>query len=109
MSNFGKGVSQGMGTGVGCILAILTFGLGLYAILLHLFTVASIWTAHGAIIGIISFFLPGIAEVYLLFMAAAVNPNGWGNNYTAYFAIFVVAVIVRTVFIGLVGRFFPGE
>ena len=69
----------------GCLLGTLEFVLSVAGLLLHLFTVASIWTLHGPVIGALSFFLPGIAEIYLLFKAAVVNPLGWGNNYTLFF------------------------
>lgn len=66
--------------------------------LLHILTTLSIATGWGWGWGALAFCLPGVAEVYLLFAAASVNPLHWGNAYTFYFfgyiALFVVVGVL---------------
>lgn len=94
-------MASGFWTSFGVLYGILAFVTGLYGVLLHLFTVVSVWTVDGPFLGIIAFPLVGIAEVYLLFRAAAVNPLGWENGYTGMLIGFVLLVIISqgTVFL----------
>ena len=89
--------ASGFWASFGCLFGILSFATWGYGALLHLFTVATLWAMHGLFAGIASFFLPFLSEVYLLFKAAGMHPDGWANNYTVYFGGFVILAVVTRV------------
>ena len=81
-------------------------------VLLHLFTVGTIYHERGIIGGALGLFLPFAAEVYALFMVAGIRGT-WDNPYTHavtfWFALVAVYWVWRIVGGQIVLRSIPRE